>query len=323
MRIGWWGGAFLIGWAWLLSWDRGPSVSPVAPSFASASVPEEAHACTGILQNSGTLQAVLTAVSRYKTTYVLLYSDDLGFSIESIEDPILLSLRVGVPVGTPAADLAQKYRLLRRVDYPGTVTALRQVLTDVLNRKIDAALLWAPLAGLLVLEMDPAHRLSMTPVADPAPPPAEFSSPPAPSADGPPSVAEAAARCRDAVQGVLEAYGVAPAELLTPSNPGTGVAVPSEPPPENLEEARRGWDVYQANCERCHGPDAISGGLAPDLRDRIRRLSYAEFFQTVLQGRVEKGMPAWRGILKADDVRLVYQYIRARSTGRLGPGRPS
>jgi len=318
MRIGWWGGALLVGWAWFLSGDRGPSVLPVASSLASSPAPEEAQACTGILQDPETLPAVLTAVTRYKTTYVLLYSDELGFSIESVDDPVLLSLRVGVPAGTPAADLAQKHRLLRRVDYPATPTALRQVITDVLARKIDAALLWAPLAGLLAIELDPSHRLSMRPLADPAPPPAPFSSPSDASA-----VSEKVARCRDEVQGMLEAYGVVPAELLAPPNPAEEMPASLEPPPENIEEARRGWDVYQANCERCHGPDAISGGLAPDLRDRVRRLTYAEFFQTVLQGRVEKGMPAWRGLLKPDDVRLVYQYIRARSTGRLGPGRPS
>ncbi len=318
MRIGWWGGALLIGWAWLLSWDRGPSVSPVALSFASASGPEEAHACTGILQDSGALQAVLTAVSRYKTTYVILYSDDLGFSIESIEDPILLSLRVGVPAGTPAADLAQKHRLLRRVDYPATLAALRQAIIDVLARKIDATLLWAPLAGLLVIELDPGHRLSMLPLAESMPPPATFSSPSDSSA-----VSERVVRCRDEVQGTLEAYGVVPAELLAPPNSAGEIPASLEPPPENIEEARRGWDIYQTNCERCHGPDAISGGLAPDLRERVRRLTYAEFFQTVLQGRVEKGMPSWRGLLKPDDVRLVYQYIRARSAERLGPGRPS
>ncbi|MCS7312848.1 MAG: c-type cytochrome, partial [Acidobacteria bacterium] len=317
MRIVWWSGVVLIGWIGLSSRDHMSSVPAVAPSFASASVPEEGHPCMGILQDPEAFQAVLRAVSRYKTTYVVLYSDDLGVSIESVEDPILLSLRVGVPAGTPAADLAQKYRLLRRVDFPSTPTALRQIVTDVLARKIDAALLWAPLAGLLAMELDPSHRLSMMPLAAPTPPPASFA-----SSDSS-AVSETVARCRDEVQGTLEAYGVVPAEVLAPPNPVEELPASPEPPPENIEEARQGWDVYQTHCERCHGPDAISGGLAPDLRDRVRRLTYAEFFQIVLQGRVEKGMPAWRGLLKPDDVRLVYQYIRARSTERLGPGRPS
>ena len=318
MRIGWWGGVLLIGGLGLLV-----SVGPPFSSWgASVQVPAEERPCAGVLQDGKALQTVLTALPRYQTTYVLLYSDALGSPIASIEDPVLLSLRVGVPAGTPAADLSQKYRLLRRVDYPSTPTALRQAVADVLNRKVDAILLWAPLAGLLVLELDPGHRLSMTPVADPTPPPADFSSSPDPSAN-PSSSAEAVARCRDEVQGVLEAYGVAPAEILAPPNPTTEMGAVLEPPPESIEEARRGWDVYQTHCERCHGSDAISGGLAPDLRDRVRRLSYAEFFQTVLQGRVEKGMPAWRGLLKPEDVRLVYQYIRARSAERLGPGRPA
>ncbi len=92
-----------------------------------------------------------------------------------------------------------------------------------------------PLAGLGAVELDSEHRLSMLPLADPAPPPASFASAAAAGA-----VSEGVARCRDEVHSVLEAYGVPPAELLAPPNPTGETSVPAEPPPEISKKPGRG-----------------------------------------------------------------------------------
>src|SRR5688572_20489652 len=53
----------------------------------------------------------------------------------------------------------------------------------------------------------------------------------------------------------------------------------------------QGWRTWRAlACERCHGAQQ-EGAVGPSLVDSLRRLSKAEFEQTVLQGRIEKGMP--------------------------------
>jgi len=122
-----------------------------------------------------------------------------------------------------------------------------------------------------------------------------------------------------------------------------------------LKETHRaylGWRLFQENCARCHGPDALGTKQAPDLLERVKTLSETRFIGIVLrryswvlsgeeagsesaareslvQGIIdrEKGevkMPAWEGepsvVAHLDDL---YQFLKARSDGTLGPERPS
>ena len=46
------------------------------------------------------------------------------------------------------------------------------------------------------------------------------------------------------------------------------------------------------------------------------------FLKTVKEGRPEKGMQSWTSLLDDHQIEQLYTYVKARSDGRLAPGRP-
>jgi len=99
-----------------------------------------------------------------------------------------------------------------------------------------------------------------------------------------------------------------------------------EVPAAVLEQGAR---VYEMRCASCHGADGAGQGsagraLAQPPRDfRTADFRYgasgpgglpsdAEFEQTIRDGRIENGMPAW-GTLTADDRHAVVQYLKTFS----------
>jgi cbb3-type cytochrome c oxidase subunit III len=86
-----------------------------------------------------------------------------------------------------------------------------------------------------------------------------------------------------------------------------------------------GWKMFSVYCYRCHGVDAMGGGIAPNLRHSVSSegsVTHEVFIQTVTNGRLEKGMPSWKALLSPEQMEDLWQYINARSSGRLAPGRP-
>ncbi len=88
-----------------------------------------------------------------------------------------------------------------------------------------------------------------------------------------------------------------------------------------------GESAYTQNCARCHGIDAISGGIAPDLRMLDRDcMSMANkdaclaeideyYANTVRKGRVRNGavyMPPFEGILQQEAVWAIKAYLETR-----------
>jgi mono/diheme cytochrome c family protein len=47
------------------------------------------------------------------------------------------------------------------------------------------------------------------------------------------------------------------------------------------------------------------------------------FHVVVAQGRREKGMPGFEGVLADEQVAAIYSYVAARASGKLKPGRPA
>lgn len=81
----------------------------------------------------------------------------------------------------------------------------------------------------------------------------------------------------------------------------------------------RAWRA--AACERCHG--ATQAGLVgPSLIESLKRLSKEEFKQVVLEGRLEKGMPAHKNMKTVvEGIDGLYAYLKGRSDGAIKPGR--
>jgi mono/diheme cytochrome c family protein len=91
------------------------------------------------------------------------------------------------------------------------------------------------------------------------------------------------------------------------------------------EAEYQGWKLFHANCDRCHGQDATGSSFAPNLRHSVGpqgSLDREAFVLKTIDGVVDKGMPAWNGILSREQTANIYAYVRARSTGRLAAGRP-
>lgn len=103
-----------------------------------------------------------------------------------------------------------------------------------------------------------------------------------------------------------------------PANPARGEAV------------RIGASAYNQNCARCHGLEAISGGIAPDLRmfdgdcsgmkdpaqkDACFQEMDDYFTATVRRGRVRDGrvyMPPFEGTLTQEAIWAIRSYIEVR-----------
>lgn len=91
-----------------------------------------------------------------------------------------------------------------------------------------------------------------------------------------------------------------------------------------------GFRRYNGICLTCHGPDGAGSSFAPALMDSLKTLSYEKFFDIVVNGKTEvntantRKMPALgtdRNVMcYIDDI---YAYLKARSDGVLGPGRPA
>lgn len=91
-----------------------------------------------------------------------------------------------------------------------------------------------------------------------------------------------------------------------------------------------GFRRYNSVCHTCHGPDGVGSTFAPALIDSLKRLSYEQFYETVVNGKtevntaVQKKMPAFgldpNVMCYLDDI---YTYLKARSDGVVGRGRPA
>jgi hypothetical protein len=94
------------------------------------------------------------------------------------------------------------------------------------------------------------------------------------------------------------------------------------------EEVYDGWKQYNLNCARCHGEDVLGTTIAPHLILSLKPEGAINtkplFVQTVCAGRPEKGMPAWCALgMEMPTIDKIYQYVKARSDGKVGPGRPA
>jgi mono/diheme cytochrome c family protein len=84
-----------------------------------------------------------------------------------------------------------------------------------------------------------------------------------------------------------------------------------------------GFRVWrEANCAACHGADQ-QGQVGPSLIDSLKVLSKAEFVNTVTNGRLAQGMPAWNTNKRVmDNIDSLYAYLKGRSDGAITRTKP-
>ena len=124
---------------------------------------------------------------------------------------------------------------------------------------------------------------------------------------------------------------VTPQAVDTKELPALGEQWRSENPFRGNDTAVRiGTSAYNQNCARCHGIDAISGGIAPDLRkldnecsslkDNRRKAACVKeideyFFTTVRAGRTRNGavyMPPFEGVMNQEAIWAIKTYLETR-----------
>jgi len=268
-------------------------------------------ACKGLLSQPAKLAGVLSLVPKYGSTYVLVVPQRLAEQVPKPDAPGLKTIEVGIHSGTAGVDAARALGLTRVRAYALDLESAAQPLQEVKDQKLDAAIVWAPLVGLALIELGLDDQVAVFAVDRPRDAPAPLRAPATPGTIEP---------CAAAIADDLDSNGVLPAELLIPVDIRTLLSIRA--PAFSLAAAREGAPLFNQACSKCHGPDAVADphGLAPvDLRISAPRFSYPGFLYIILNGRPEKSMPPLRGTVTEDQIALIYQYLRARSQ-KLLPG---
>ncbi len=132
--------------------------------------------------------------------------------------------------------------------------------------------------------------------------------------------------------GLAQAHGdVTPQAVDTKSLPALGDTWRAENPYRgNAPAIKVGMSAYNQNCARCHGLEAISGGIAPDLRkldndcvslkDAKKKTACVKevddfYASAVRRGKVRNGavyMPPFEGILNQEAVWSIKAYLETR-----------
>jgi cytochrome c-550 PedF len=77
-----------------------------------------------------------------------------------------------------------------------------------------------------------------------------------------------------------------------------------------------GSSAFNQNCARCHGLEAISGGIAPDLRKLDLAPDTDEYFvQSVRRGKIRNGMtymPPFEAVLNQEAMWAIKAYLESR-----------
>ena len=105
----------------------------------------------------------------YRTAYAIIFKPGIGLDgVDSLDDPILKSKRIGIVAGTPPATyMAKKGLLAKAKSYPLTIdtrvdSTSQDMIKDLEAGEIDAGILWGPIAGYYAKNATP--KLSIAPL---------------------------------------------------------------------------------------------------------------------------------------------------------------
>ena len=138
-----------------------------------------AYECDLVMGVTEGFELAATTAPYYRSTYVIVTRSDSGLDLQSLADPALHELWIGIVANTPPVDLLVRHGLLDRVrPYQLMVdtraeTPARDMIHDVANGTLDLAIAWGPIAGYYAKQQVPP--LVVAPVADePGAPPMSF-----------------------------------------------------------------------------------------------------------------------------------------------------
>lgn len=168
------------------------------------------------------------------------------------------------------------------------------------------------------------------PAAKPAPKPTTAAKPAPPTQPAATARDTAQARANPPSQATAPPQESAPAAQQTPQTATAPLRDEyHRAPKDTVDQATYdGWKQYNLNCARCHGEDVLGSTIAPHLVMSLKPdgpiPTQEAFMQVVCAGRPEKGMPAWCALgMEPAKINDIYAYVKGRSAGKLGPGRPA
>ena len=87
-----------------------------------------------------------------------------------------------------------------------------------------------------------------------------------------------------------------------------------------------GKHAFAQNCARCHGIDAISGGIAPDLREKLPLGAEGDeiFRERMMNGAIRNGvtyMPKFEGVVKQEGLWAIRSWLETVSVD--APAQPA
>jgi len=144
--------------AQLLAKDLGETLSytwfPDSQGFVRATIGR--HRCDLIIGTVEDADGLLTTTPYYQSGYVLVSRVADKINTNSVGDPSLQGARFGIIARTPPTDLLVRHNLLGRAHFYPLVVDTRveqpahDMLLDLVNKKIDVGLAWAPVAGYYI-----------------------------------------------------------------------------------------------------------------------------------------------------------------------------
>jgi polar amino acid transport system substrate-binding protein len=105
--------------------------------------------------------------------------------------------------------------------------------------------------------------------------------------------------------------------LLAAAGPVYGIFAQADAPavttpPSDDAQISRGRTVFNSTCAHCHGTDAASPEKRTDLRRLHKRYgdTVNDVFSTTMEnGRLDKGMPVWKGVIPDADIGSIKAYL--------------
>jgi mono/diheme cytochrome c family protein len=114
--------------------------------------------------------------------------------------------------------------------------------------------------------------------------------------------------------------------LVTTLASGAASGAGAQEGPAVSEIEYEGWRQYNVHCARCHGQDALPNPVAANLLTSLapggRAADQKTFTAVVMEGRTDRGMPAFKETVEPGQVEAMYSYLKGRAEKRIPPGRP-
>lgn len=129
--------------------------------------------CDALIGVPAQFRPVLTTTPYYSSSYVFVTRKDHNLHLKSFDDPRLRHMKIGVQVleedyAPPARALSRRQLAANIVGFEATGEESGEIIRAVARGKIDAAVVWGPLAGYYAARQRvPLELSAVTPEIDP------------------------------------------------------------------------------------------------------------------------------------------------------------